>query len=100
MNVVTIGLGIVFLLWIAGFVYRKRRNRNRVVCVVADNCSGCWRCVKRCTHGVLKMAADATGMHVEVKYPDRCTACGNCLDKCKFNALKIIKRGNESGHIK
>jgi NAD-dependent dihydropyrimidine dehydrogenase PreA subunit len=57
-----------------------------------NNCSGCGRCVKRCSHHVLEMVEDETGLHAAVKYPDRCTACGDCLDKCKFNALNLVKR--------
>ncbi|MDR0619807.1 MAG: ferredoxin family protein [Bacteroidales bacterium] len=92
MSVVYIGLGIVILLWIAGYLYGKHKNRNKVVCVVEDNCSGCRRCVKICTHHVLEMVKDETGIHAAVKYPDRCNACGNCMKRCKFNALKLIER--------
>jgi NAD-dependent dihydropyrimidine dehydrogenase PreA subunit len=59
---------------------------------VESNCTGCRRCVKRCSRHVLEMVEDGTGIHAAVKYPDKCTACENCLDKCKFNALKLIER--------
>ncbi|MDR2805696.1 MAG: 4Fe-4S dicluster domain-containing protein [Dysgonamonadaceae bacterium] len=93
MNVAYICVGVVLLLWALGGLYRRRKNRNKVICVVESNCTGCGRCVKRCSHNVLETVKDEKGIHVAVKYPDRCTACGDCLGKCKFNALKLIERG-------
>jgi ferredoxin len=60
--------------------------------VVESNCTGCRRCVKRCSHHVLGMVKNESGTHVAVKYPDKCTACGDCLRKCKFNALQLIEQ--------
>lgn len=92
MNVVYLGLGIVLLLRTAGVFYRRQKNRKSVVCVVGSNCSGCGRCVKRCSRRVLEMAGDEAGIRAVVKDPGKCTACGDCLSKCKFNALKLIER--------
>ena len=92
MNAIYIGMGIMLLLWISGNLYRRRKNRNKVVRVVESNCIGCGRCVKRCTRRVLETITDETGTRAVVKYPDRCTACGDCLGKCKFNALKLITK--------
>ena len=92
MNVVYIGLGIVLLLWTAGGFYRRRKNRNSVVGVVESNCTGCGRCVKRCSRRALEMVEVEAGIRAVVKYPGKCTACGDCIYKCKFNALKINKR--------
>ncbi|MDR0688207.1 MAG: 4Fe-4S dicluster domain-containing protein [Prevotellaceae bacterium] len=92
MNTAYIILGVVFLLWIAGSLYRRQKNRNKVISVVESNCSGCLRCVKRCTHHVLEMKENETGKRATVKHPDRCTACGDCLGKCRFRALRLIER--------
>ncbi|MDR1556553.1 MAG: 4Fe-4S dicluster domain-containing protein [Tannerellaceae bacterium] len=91
MNIAYIA-GIAVLLWISANVYRRRKRRNKVVCVVESNCTGCRQCVKRCSRHVLEMEKDETGSHVVVKYPGKCTACGHCLEKCKFNALNLIER--------
>jgi NAD-dependent dihydropyrimidine dehydrogenase PreA subunit len=92
MNVVYIGIGIVLLLWILGDLHRRRKNRNKVIYVDKNSCTGCQRCVKRCRRHVLEAVEDEPGKRVTVKYPDKCTACGDCLGKCKFNALKLIER--------
>jgi ferredoxin len=59
---------------------------------VESNCTGCGRCVRRCSRHVLETVRNDTGMHAVVRYPDRCTACGDCIAKCKFNALKLVER--------
>jgi ferredoxin len=87
-----IGLGIVIFLWISFHLYRKYKNKNKIICVVESNCGGCQRCVKRCSHHVLEMVEDKTGIHATVKYPNKCSACGDCMGKCKFNALKLIEQ--------
>ncbi|MDR2385324.1 MAG: 4Fe-4S dicluster domain-containing protein [Tannerella sp.] len=92
MNTVYIGVGILLLLWISGNLHRRRKNRNKVIYVTERNCTGCGRCVKRCSRHVLTTARNEMGTHVTVKYPDKCTACGDCLGKCKFDALKLIER--------
>ncbi|MDR2809198.1 MAG: 4Fe-4S dicluster domain-containing protein [Tannerellaceae bacterium] len=92
MKVEYIIVGIVLLLWILGDMYRRHKNRNKVICVVERNCTGCGRCVKRCTRHVLEKVKDETGIHLAVKYPDKCTACGDCIGKCKFEALKLTER--------
>ncbi|MDR1456186.1 MAG: 4Fe-4S binding protein [Tannerella sp.] len=91
MKVVIYTVGIAFLLWISGSLYRRRKRGKRVICVVENNCTGCRRCVGRCSRRVLETAENGTGC-VVVKYPDRCTACGHCTDTCRFNALKLIRR--------
>ncbi|MDR1172607.1 MAG: 4Fe-4S dicluster domain-containing protein [Bacteroidales bacterium] len=92
MNVVYVGLGVMFFLWISFNLHRKRKNRNKIICVVDSNCTGCRRCIKRCKHHVLEVVEDEAGKRATVKYPDKCSACGDCLGKCKFNALKLIER--------
>ncbi|MDR2621538.1 MAG: 4Fe-4S dicluster domain-containing protein [Dysgonamonadaceae bacterium] len=92
MNAVYIGLGIAAFLWISYNLHRKRKNRNKIICVVKSNCTGCRSCIRRCSHHVLGMTKDETGMHAVVKYPNKCSACGDCLGKCKFNALRLIER--------
>ncbi|MDR1343618.1 MAG: 4Fe-4S dicluster domain-containing protein [Prevotellaceae bacterium] len=92
MNVVYIAIGAVLLLWIAFNLHRRRKNRNKIICVVASSCTGCRRCVKRCQRHVLEVVEDEAGKHAAVKHPDKCTACGDCLGKCKFGALKLIER--------
>lgn len=92
MNALYIKAGVAVLLWIAFNLHRKQKNRNRVISVVTSSCTGCRRCVKRCSRHVLEMVEDETGIHAVVKYPDRCAACGECPNRCKFNALKLIER--------
>ncbi|MDR0613589.1 MAG: 4Fe-4S dicluster domain-containing protein [Dysgonamonadaceae bacterium] len=92
MNVVYISVGIILLLWFSGNVYRRHKNRNKVIYVDKNNCTGCGRCIKRCSRRVLETVKNEAEIHAAVKYPDKCTACGDCLSKCKFNALKLIER--------
>jgi NAD-dependent dihydropyrimidine dehydrogenase PreA subunit len=90
MNVIVyVGIGFVVFMWIFIHLHHKQKNRNKVICVVESNCTGCRRCVKRCQRHVLEMVDDEIGIHATVKYPDKCTVCGDCLSKCKFNALKL-----------
>jgi NAD-dependent dihydropyrimidine dehydrogenase PreA subunit len=84
--------GALLLLWAAGGLYRRRKNRNRVVSLDVSRCTGCCRCVKRCSRRVLEAVKDEAGMRVAVKYPDRCTACGDCLGRCKLGALTLTER--------
>jgi ferredoxin len=92
MNVVYISLGIWVLLLISVKLYQNKKRGNKVICVVESNCTGCRRCIKRCSRRVLETSNNETGIHAIVKYPGKCTACGDCLGKCKFNALKLIER--------
>ena len=91
MNIVYISIGVV-VLWTAVVFFRDKKNKNKVICIVKNNCTGCRRCVKRCTRGALDIIKAETDIYAIVKYPDKCTSCGDCLGKCKFNALKLIKR--------
>lgn len=91
MNIIYIIIGIL-LLWFAGSFLRQQKRRNKTVCVVESNCTGCGCCVKRCPRHVLEISTNETEKHALVKYPDKCTACGDCLKKCKFNALKVIEK--------
>lgn len=90
MNAVYIGAGILLLLWISHNLRRRQKRRQRVICVIESRCTGCGRCVRRCSRHVL--VKDEAGVRVVVKDPDKCTACGNCIDKCKFDALKLVER--------
>ncbi|MDR0743595.1 MAG: 4Fe-4S binding protein [Tannerella sp.] len=92
MSSVYIGMGALLLLWIFGDLHRRRKNRNKIIYVIESSCTGCRRCVKRCSRRVLVAVKNETGTHVTVKYPDKCTACGDCLGKCKFDALKLVER--------
>jgi ferredoxin len=92
MNVVYIGVGIVFVLLIAGKLHRRKKSRNKVIHVVESHCTGCQRCVKRCSRRVLEMLKTETRMYAVVKNSDKCTACGDCMEKCKFDALELIDR--------
>jgi Na+-translocating ferredoxin:NAD+ oxidoreductase RNF subunit RnfB len=88
MNTVYIVLGILGVLLIFGKLHRQQERK--VIHVVESNCTGCQRCVKRCSHRALAMAED--GRHVMVNNPHTCTGCGDCLSKCKFFALELVKR--------
>ncbi|MDR1939007.1 MAG: 4Fe-4S binding protein [Tannerellaceae bacterium] len=92
MNIVYWIIGAVVLLWFVGGIHRRKGRRNKVIRVVEANCTGCRRCVKRCSHRVLEPVTDETGIYVTVRNPDRCTACGDCMGKCKFNALELVER--------
>jgi NAD-dependent dihydropyrimidine dehydrogenase PreA subunit len=87
--IITVG---ILILWILGYLYRRHKNRNKVISVDKNSCTGCRRCIKRCQRHVLEAVEDETGKRATVKYPDKCTACGDCLGKCKFSALKLIER--------
>jgi ferredoxin len=89
---VYISIVIVVLLLIAVKWYDSQKKKNKVICVIESNCTGCQRCAKRCTRRVLEMVKNETGAIATVKYPDKYTACGDCLSKCKFSALKLIER--------
>jgi ferredoxin len=91
MNIVYISMGIV-LLWISGSLYRRRKNRNKVICVLENNCTGCGRCVRRCSRRALVMTGNGEAVRAALKYPEKCTACGDCLGKCRYNALKLAER--------
>ncbi|MDR0574299.1 MAG: 4Fe-4S dicluster domain-containing protein [Tannerella sp.] len=84
-------MGTLLLLCISGNLHRRQKNRNSVISVVENNCTGCGRCVKRCSRRVLEMVRNET-IYIAVKYPDKCTACGDCLSRCKFSALKLVER--------
>ena len=99
MNVVYISIGIVFVLWILVNSHRRRKNRNKVIYVDKNLCTGCRLCIKRCSRKVLEAVEDETVKRVTVKYPDKCTACGDCLAKCKFNAIKLIEREVATIHL-
>ena len=92
MSIVQIGIIIAVILLISVKLYDSHKKKNKVICVVKNNCTGCQRCVKRCTHHALEMVKSETETCATVKYPDKCTACGDCIVKCKFNALKLIER--------
>ena len=92
MGILHISIIVMFILLISIKWYDSRKKRHKVICVVESNCTGCQRCVKRCTHHALEMVKNETGTHATVKYHDKCTACGDCIVKCKFNALKLIER--------
>jgi NAD-dependent dihydropyrimidine dehydrogenase PreA subunit len=85
-------LGIVLVLWIAGGTYRHIKGRNKIIHVDESNCTGCQRCVKRCTHKVLEALKEEDKVRIVVKNPAKCSACGDCMGVCKFNALELISK--------
>lgn len=92
MSIVQICIIIAVIALISVKWYDRWKKKNKVICIEESNCTGCRRCVKRCTHHALEMVKDEDGTRATVKYPDKCTACGDCLAKCKFNALKLVER--------
>ncbi|MDR1680932.1 MAG: 4Fe-4S dicluster domain-containing protein [Prevotellaceae bacterium] len=92
MTTVYISTGIAVLLWISFNLHRRRKNRHKTISIIESHCTGCRRCIKRCSRKVLEIVADESGQHAAVKYPENCTACGDCMSKCKFNALQLIER--------
>ncbi|MDR2473130.1 MAG: 4Fe-4S binding protein [Tannerella sp.] len=84
-------IGGLLLLWITASVIRGRKNRNKVLCIDTERCTGCGRCVKRCTRKVIETVKEENTYAV-VRYPERCTGCGDCIAKCKFGALQMTER--------
>ena len=92
MSILQISVVIAVILLISVRWYDGQKKKNKVICVVETNCTGCQRCVKRCSRHVLEIVKNETGTCATVKDSDKCTACGDCLSKCKFSALKLIER--------
>ncbi len=92
MSIVYVSLVILFLLLIGGKLHRKEQQKKRVIRVVADNCTRCRSCLKKCNHHVLEMVNDENGVRIEVRYPDKCSGCGDCIGACRFNALEFVER--------
>ena len=91
MKILYIVSSILLLLFISA-CFRNKRAKNKTVRIIADNCTGCCRCLKKCRRKVLDAVKDETGLRVEVKYPEKCTACGDCVAGCKFKALVLVNR--------
>lgn len=80
-------------LLIAFSIYRRsRRAQRKVVHIIAENCSVCQLCVKKCRYKVLEVERSETGKSIVLKYPEKCTACRGCITTCKFNALELVDR--------
>jgi NAD-dependent dihydropyrimidine dehydrogenase PreA subunit len=92
MNIVYIILGAVVLRWIFGGLYRHIKRKNKVIYVVESNCTGCQRCIKRCSHKVFEAVKKEKKVHIVVKNPGKCSACGDCIVVCKFNALELVSK--------
>jgi len=91
MSVIQIIVVFAVILLISVRWYDGQKKKNKVICVVESTCTGCQRCVKRCTRRALEIVKNEIGIRATVK-PEKCTACGDCLSKCKFNSLKLIER--------
>jgi ferredoxin len=88
--------GAIIALWFIGGIYKHFRRRGKVICVIAENCTGCKRCLRKCNHNVLLATIDESGKtRVAVQNSNRCTACGDCISGCKFDALKLILKSKE-----
>lgn len=95
MNTIYVGLMVVLLGVLAGRKMLRRKNsKNRVVQVVANNCTQCRSCIRKCHHGVLDMVPFENGVRLEVVNADACTGCGDCVGVCNFNALVMVERVN------
>ncbi len=82
-------IGSVLVLWFIGGFFRHRKDRNRLLNVIKENCTGCQRCMKRCRRKALSIVDKKI-----VLDPMRCSACGDCVSVCKFNALQMVVRKN------
>ncbi|MDR2692302.1 MAG: 4Fe-4S dicluster domain-containing protein [Dysgonamonadaceae bacterium] len=89
-------VGALVALWIVGGISRHIRGRGKIIRVISDNCTGCGKCLKRCSHHVFEMVKDGNGAHITVKNPDKCTACGDCVIFCKFSALETVNKNKPS----
>jgi NAD-dependent dihydropyrimidine dehydrogenase PreA subunit len=74
------------------FKRHNRKNREKIVYVIDENCARCRVCINKCHHHVLDMVRDQDGLHLVVKDPDRCSGCGDCVKACKFKALELVQR--------
>ncbi len=54
--------------------------------IVAENCTGCHVCFKRCPVGAI--SGEPKGVHVIDQ--EKCIKCGICRDVCKFDAVKVV----------
>ena len=73
-------------------VFRRKRNKNKVVQVIDDNCARCRNCIQKCHHGVLEMVNTEKGTRIVVVNPHQCAGCGDCVGACNFNALVLVGR--------
>ena len=92
MSIVHSSIVIAVILLILVKLYDSQKKKNKVICVIDSNCTGCQRCVKRCTRHALEMVKNENETRATVKYHNKCTACGDCIVKCNFNALKLVER--------
>lgn len=93
MSTLYVGLMVVLLGVLAGRkMLRRRNNKKRVVAVVADNCTQCRSCIRKCHHGVLDLVPFENGVRLQVVNADACTGCGDCVGVCNFNALVMVAR--------
>lgn len=70
----------------------KKRTGTFVISVNQEVCTGCGRCVRRCSHDVLEIERSDRGAKAVARHPERCTACKNCMGVCEFRALALTGR--------
>lgn len=91
MNVYLI-IACLALLITFGWYKRSQLAKNKVARVIADNCTGCQLCVKKCRYKALEIEERENMRSAILKYPEKCTACNDCIIACKFNALELVDR--------
>jgi NAD-dependent dihydropyrimidine dehydrogenase PreA subunit len=65
----------------------KHRYLKNVVtlCLSAEKCIGCGRCLDVCPHAVFSM----NDTKAQLKDKDRCMECGACAKNCPVNAITV-----------
>ncbi|MFW9916170.1 MAG: 4Fe-4S dicluster domain-containing protein [Candidatus Thorarchaeota archaeon] len=57
--------------------------------VIAENCTGCKRCISVCPSGALEIVdTEGSGRH-HITNIGRCTRCRQCEDSCPENAISL-----------
>jgi len=53
--------------------------------LISERCTGCWRCIDVCPHGVFIM----NNKKASIVDKDLCMECGACALNCEFGAISV-----------